>query len=176
MTLGRFFQAVPSKEVPRPYAEAAALALRLEFIICGLIPCRGFQYSRRRSDLPFCIGRLGQLGRKQCWQAWQNLVKMYLSIGLTNTDDKLVTISGLSRKFYGQLHSDYYAGLWSMDLRSGLGWQTDEFKLPAVAGADLERTAGQWMLGDIVNSARPAMYGAPTLPWASIDNQIKFQG
>lgn len=84
---------------------------------------------------------------------WTALIKMYSSLNLTHTEDKLPALSGLAKVFWGLTQDDYIAGIWKQSFATGLAWYVDI--------RDLED-----------KSSRPTRYRAPSFSWACLDDKV----
>ncbi|TVY83954.1 hypothetical protein LSUE1_G003335 [Lachnellula suecica] len=77
---------------------------------------------------------------------WQDILFEYCQCGLTNSDDKLIAISGLARRRQEVSGDLYYAGLWRANIELQLCWTHDVTVFP-----------------------RPATRRAPSWSWAATD-------
>jgi len=80
------------------------------------------------------------------------LVQQYTSCRLTNRNDKLPALSGLSARLHRALGGQHVAGLWSIDLARGLLWDS------------------------ISSSERPpsSTFRAPSWSWAATDDTVAY--
>lgn len=61
------------------------------------------------------------------YKRWHDLLSQYTSLQLTNSDDRLVALSGVAQYFKNFLHDDcYIAGLWRSRLATEMLWQLAE--------------------------------------------------
>jgi hypothetical protein len=85
-------------------------------------------------------------------QMWADLVKRYMTCGITKTSDRLIAMSGLARQVSTILNDDYIAGLWLSRLVDCLPWR-------------LRKNEGAF---------RPSPYQAPSWSWASVEGKVEF--
>lgn len=90
------------------------------------------------------------------WQVWQHLVEQYSKRSLTFAKDKLPAISGIASRIREATHSEYFAGLWRMNLPSDLLW----------------RASYPPMLGP--KHFAPSTWQAPSFSWASLDTAVTY--
>ncbi|KAI1295944.1 heterokaryon incompatibility protein-domain-containing protein [Xylaria venustula] len=66
-------------------------------------------------------------GRHGSWETWQEVVRLYSSMKLTNFSDKLVAMTGLASHLGSKWNeTTYLAGLWLHRLRRDLLWRTEK--------------------------------------------------
>lgn len=87
---------------------------------------------------------------------WRELVKLYTSLGLTHTEDKLPALSGLANVLWKMSQHEYIVGIWKQSFATGLAWYVD-VRYPD----DL--------------SPRPAKYRAPSFSWACVDDKVDMK-
>ncbi|KAF2743813.1 HET-domain-containing protein [Sporormia fimetaria CBS 119925] len=87
-------------------------------------------------------------------QIWPQTVGRYTHAKLTYSGDKLVALSGISRRLQeqGKIPGRYIAGLWEVDIISQLCWGILSFTFKL--------------------QPRPTIYRAPSFAWASVDGPI----
>jgi hypothetical protein len=84
---------------------------------------------------------------------WQSMITAYSGTNLTVSDDKLIALSGVAKRFASMTGDTYVAGLWRRSLEREL----------------------LWYLNDAVKrSPRPTQYCAPSWSWASVKGQVDF--
>jgi hypothetical protein len=88
---------------------------------------------------------------------WPLVVARYSEAQLTYSEDKMVALSGVARRFQERLNDQYVAGLWRNGLLSQLCWSVNGTKTNA----------------DQNISNIP--YRAPTWSWAAIDQPITWR-
>jgi hypothetical protein len=93
--------------------------------------------------------------KREAIDFWHRLVGQYSRRALTKSSDKLPAIAGIASAIQSTTLLTYVAGLWREDI-SGLLW----FWEPTGSGGS--------------NSARPAVYQAPTWSWASRNGSIRY--
>jgi hypothetical protein len=81
-------------------------------------------------------------------ETWLRLVEEYSRRRLTFLDDRLLAISGLADRFGRNLNSNYFAGLWELQLPNGLLWRCT------------------------VPQTRPTNERAPSWSWVSVDGPV----
>jgi hypothetical protein len=86
-----------------------------------------------------------------CLSVWRSLLQEYTIRNLSESQDKLLALSGLASSF-GRGNGRYVAGLWQDRLQPQLLWK--------VAGSA---------------ETRPANYRAPSWSWASVDGGISCE-
>ena len=86
-------------------------------------------------------------------RTWKDCLRTYTARSLTKERDKLVAISGASKRIQQLLQCDYLAGLWMCDFAPQLLWQRG-YRIP---------------LPD-----PPTMYRAPSWSWASVNCDIYY--
>jgi hypothetical protein len=84
---------------------------------------------------------------------WYKFVNQYTERDLTNTEDKLLAVSGIAKFLQVKTQGLYMAGLWESGLPDSLLWQIE--KPPA-------------------NKALPSTYRAPSWSWASVEGKICY--
>jgi hypothetical protein len=84
-------------------------------------------------------------------EIWWSLIEDYSSRTLTNSNDKLAALAGLTTFFQKKLNDEPFAGIWKAELRNRLCWNCN----PSTVRS---------------NTAFP---GIPSFSWASIDGPIK---
>jgi hypothetical protein len=91
-------------------------------------------------------------------QDWKNIVVAYSKRQLTNSGDKLIALSGITKQAALLTHDVYFAGLWRADMEIQLLWYRKS-SLP----------------GDVTVDSFPRAYRAPTWSWASRDGEIGME-
>jgi hypothetical protein len=87
---------------------------------------------------------------------WHQILSAYRKCDLSNSEDKLIAISGIVKVMQKQLDGDeYLAGLWRRHLVPELLWYC----------------VGTHMGGRKIIPKRPLQYRAPSWSWASIDGR-----
>lgn len=88
----------------------------------------------------------------EAFECWSNIIQYYSRCGLTNPEDKLIALSGITHLFLERLgeHETYLAGHWKSRLPESLDWYVD------------------------VPSSIPTTYRAPSWSWASVDAAISM--
>jgi len=86
---------------------------------------------------------------------WHEIIKHYSRLYLTIESDLLPAIAGLAREAEGCRTGSYLAGLWEDSLIEDLLWRVDQ-------------------LGTGQSERRPALYRAPTWPWASVNAGVSY--
>ena len=81
---------------------------------------------------------------------WGRILRLYTQGKLTNSEDKLVAISGIAQAIQQRTHDEYFAGIWSKDIESQLCW--------------MQEAPGRRPL-------RSMSRRAPTWSWASVDDK-----
>lgn len=84
---------------------------------------------------------------------WDLILAEYTSRGITNLSDKLPALAGLAKRYAETYHKHYLAGLWAEDLPVALLWKL--FDYPTTNKRSIE---------------------SPSWSWASVDEQIYFEG
>ena len=74
----------------------------------------------------FSMKTLSHYDQLTSLQFWYQLIKPYASMNLTHEGDRLIAISGLARRFYINIQTKYYAGIWAGNIRHGLCWHYRE--------------------------------------------------
>jgi Heterokaryon incompatibility protein (HET) len=95
------------------------------------------------------------------FEIWKRIIEAYSRTAITNSQDKLIALSGIAKRIARQIGTDqkpeeYVAGLWRKHLSSQLLWKVD----PVYRHVD----------STFHNPAkRSDTYRAPTFSWASLD-------
>ncbi|KAF2498926.1 HET-domain-containing protein [Lophium mytilinum] len=99
---------------------------------------------------------------------WNSIVERYSTLALTNTEDKLVALSGLAKLFQQRTQDEYFAGHWKSALPYSLAWAKPVghmfFDGWMAKYGRLENACGR----------SSATYRAPSWSWASIDGLVTF--
>lgn len=91
------------------------------------------------------------------YEAWNDILSLYVRCALTKSEDKLVALSGVAKDFASAVGDEYVAGLWRRNLVNSLLWRVDApFGQPPSP------------------STRPARYRAPTWSWAVRDSNFPY--
>jgi hypothetical protein len=96
-------------------------------------------------------------------ELWRRIVEVYTRTDFTNSEDKLIALSGMAKLMAEKIGSrrfpaEYAAGLWKLHIESQLLWQVE----PVWREVD-EKFENL--------STSPATYRAPSWSWASVDAQ-----
>ena len=94
---------------------------------------------------------------------WNQIIANFSGRDLSVPEDRLPSISGIARRFHGQLHGEYCAGLWLDQSLSQLLWLSD-----AATGASFRAFRRNRP------SSRPPSYRAPSWSWASLDGSVSY--
>lgn len=86
-------------------------------------------------------------------RTWPDIFEAYTVSQLTNPGDKLIALSGVSKKLQSRVESPYIAGLWEANLILQLCWRVD------VHYEELPQ--------------RPLHYRAPSFSWACLDAPVQ---
>lgn len=91
------------------------------------------------------------------YELWKHWVETYSKMELTNSNDRLLALSGVARMLTGRLEAagaadQYIAGMWQRRIASQLLWYVNS-------------GSGRQSCDD----TRPAKYRAPTFSWASVE-------
>jgi hypothetical protein len=87
--------------------------------------------------------------------AWAQLVQDYSRRAMTRSEDKLLAISALAKKYEAFTGDEYLAGIWRSSILYQLAWRVD--KIPLLSWSRI---------------SRPPVYRAPSWSWASVDGLI----
>lgn len=105
--------------------------------------------------------RIDSTGYERSAQFYR-MVEAYTERELSNSQDRILAISGVAEVFRQALSDEYLAGIWKESLPLGLLW----------------RVGSEWGLREAVVSgkpqSRPAQYQAPSWSWAAINSQVSF--
>ena len=93
------------------------------------------------------------------YELWKHWVQVYSKMELTNSQDRLIALSGIARMMTTRMEEagirdKYIAGMWQNYMASQLLWFVNE-------GLGADRQPFQ--------NTRPATYRAPTFSWASVE-------
>lgn len=96
-------------------------------------------------------------------ELWRRIVEVYTKTAITNSEDKLIALSGMAKLMADKIGSkraraQYAAGLWKLHLSSQLLWQVEPV----------------WREVDEIFenvSTSPKAYRAPSWSWAAVDAQ-----
>ncbi|KAF3042819.1 hypothetical protein E8E11_001858 [Didymella keratinophila] len=96
-------------------------------------------------------------------ELWRRIVEVYAKTAITNSEDKLIALSGMAKLMSDKFGSkdkpiEYRAGLWNVHLESQLLWQVDP------VWREVDETFENF-------STSPATYRAPSWSWAAVDTQ-----
>ncbi|KAF2631024.1 HET-domain-containing protein [Macroventuria anomochaeta] len=94
-------------------------------------------------------------------ELWRRIVEVYTRTAITNSEDKLIALSGMAKLMDEKMGSKdasfkYAAGLWNVHIESQLLWQVEP------VWREVDETF------DNVSTS-PATYRAPSWSWASVD-------
>lgn len=115
------------------------------------VPLKAFERAVGLLLLPAEGERPGADGRRchSPYEAWNDILALYVRCALTKSEDKLVALSGVAKDFARAVGDEYVAGLWRHNLINSLLWRVD-----ATTGEPPKP------------SSRPSRYRAPTWSWA----------
>ncbi|KAF3035217.1 hypothetical protein E8E12_003757 [Didymella heteroderae] len=96
-------------------------------------------------------------------ELWRRIVEVYSKTHITNSEDKLIALSGMAKLMAGKIGRNrparYAAGLWEPLLECQLLWRVEP----------VWRDVGEYFEN---LSTTPEIYRAPSWSWASVDAQM----
>jgi hypothetical protein len=94
---------------------------------------------------------LGQLHKKRVRLSWYALVESYSSRSVTESEDRILALSGIAERFANLVPGRYIAGIWDNMMPKSLFWYTP-----------------------YAHTDRPVKYRGPSWSWISIDGRVGY--
>lgn len=80
---------------------------------------------------------------------WNDIVRQYTSARLSNSQDKLVAITGLAKEMNKRIRDEYVAGMWRGHLAGQLLWMRSYVAPPELRSHGYRAPSWSWASGDV---------------------------